>query len=126
LVAGAVVVVVVDEVEASGVAGGVALASGVAAGVAEASGVAAGAAAGAGVVSVVVVSVVFFVQPAKAVTASATAAIAAIGVFKDIGSSPIRDVQPTTTGQVCSITFLADERCRPLRMGGCATAPFKP
>jgi hypothetical protein len=88
-VAGAVVVVVVDEVEPA--AGGV-LASGVAgaAGVADASGVAgAVAAGGAGVVSVVVVSVVFFVQPAKTVAASATAASAAMGVFKDMISSPV-------------------------------------
>jgi hypothetical protein len=94
LVAGAVVVVVVDEVEpvAGGVAG--ALASGVAGVVVEvvvdASGVA-GAVAGAaaGGVSVVVVSVVFFVQPAKAVAASAIAASAAMGVFKDMISSPV-------------------------------------
>jgi hypothetical protein len=89
LPAGAVVVVVVDEVVP---AGGV-LASGVAGAVvvvvvADASGVAGGvAAAGAGV-SVVVVSV-FFSQPAKAVAASARAASAAIGVFKDIISSPV-------------------------------------
>jgi hypothetical protein len=93
LVAGAVVVVVVDELEpaAGGVAAG-ALASGVAgaAGVADASGVAgAVAAGGAGVVSVVVVSVVFFVQPARAVAARAIAASAAMGVFKDMISSPV-------------------------------------
>jgi hypothetical protein len=95
-VAGAVVVVVVDEVEpaAGGVAG--ALASGVPGVVVvvevveDASGVA-GAAAGAaaGGVSVVVVSVVFFSQPAKAVAASAIAASAAMGVFKDMISSPV-------------------------------------
>jgi hypothetical protein len=77
-----VVVVVEEDVPAAG-----ALASGVAGGVADASGVAAGAAgaaAGAGVVSVVVVSVVFFSQPARAVAARATAVSRAMGVFKDI------------------------------------------
>lgn len=94
--AGAVVVVVVDEVEpaAGGVSPGGVLASGVAGVVVVevvevVSGVAGAAAGGgAGVVSVVVVSV-FFSQPAKAVAARARAASAAMGVFKDMVSSPV-------------------------------------
>jgi 7-keto-8-aminopelargonate synthetase-like enzyme len=87
-----VVVVVVDDVlpAGAGIAGALASAGAVVVVVVEdASGMAGAAGAAAGAASVVVVLLVSFSQPARAVAASAIAASAAMGVFRDMISSPV-------------------------------------